>query len=247
VRPLVIAHRGNSAHRPENTLASFSSALEIGAELVELDVQMTCDGEVVVLHDPTVDRTTSGKGAIASLSLAAARELSAGYPSRFGAAFASERIPILAEALDLMRGRARVMIEIKPDAVGAHVDDGIEEKTLRIVRDCGVLEEVAILSFDGRALVRCRDLAPAVPRGKLFYRASIEVILASCEECGCRVAMPEKGMLSEEVARTIHQAGLELGVWVVDDPTELPMLLRLRPSGIASNDPGPIMAALAAD
>ena len=243
--PLVIAHRGNSAHCPENTLASFRSALEIGALFVELDVQLTADGQVVVLHDPTVDRTTDGHGPIASLSLSEARSLSAGYPARFGSAFATERIPTLREALELVRDRARVMIEIKPDAVGAHVDDGIEEQTLRIVRECGAAENVAILSFDRRALERCQALAPDIVRGQLFYRATPEEIVTACKATGCKVAMPEKGMLSDVVAAAIRSAGLELGVWVVDDPAELPALLRLSPFGIASNDPGALMAALA--
>ena len=82
--PLVIAHRGDSAHRPENTLASFASALEVGAELVEFDVQLTRDGHVVVIHDPTLDRTTTGRGDVRDLTLAEVRAVSAGYPSRFG-------------------------------------------------------------------------------------------------------------------------------------------------------------------
>ena len=242
--PIVIAHRGNSAHRPENTLASFASALEIGALFVELDVQLTADGQVVVLHDPTVDRTTDGHGPIASLSLSEARQLSAGYPRRFGSDFATERIPTLAEALDLVRGRARVMIEIKPDAVGANVDDGIEEQTLRIIRDRGAEANVAILSFDHRALERCRALEPDIVRGQLFYRAAAAEIVAACRASASKVAMPEKGMLSDEVVAAVRGAGLELGVWVVDDPAELPDLLRHAPFGIASNDPGPMMAAL---
>src|SRR5512145_1053572 len=121
---IVIAHRGNSAHFPENTLASFDSALEIGAEYVELDVQLTSDGEVVVLHDPTVDRTTDGHGPISDLTLAQARRLCAGCPSRFGSTFATERIPTLREVLELVRGRARVLVEIK--AGGARpLDDGV--------------------------------------------------------------------------------------------------------------------------
>src|SRR5262245_12792719 len=103
--PLVIAHRGDSAHRPENTLASFASALEVGADLVEFDVQLTQDGAVVVLHDPTLERTTNGRGDIRRMTLAEVRAVSAGYPSRFGTAYAGERIPTLAEALGLLRER----------------------------------------------------------------------------------------------------------------------------------------------
>ena len=91
IAPLVIAHRGDSAHRPENTLAAFAGALEVGAALVELDVQLTADGHVIVLHDPDLDRTTTGRGDVRRLTLADVRSVSAGYPDRFGSAYAGER------------------------------------------------------------------------------------------------------------------------------------------------------------
>ena len=108
--PLVIAHRGDSAHRPENTLASFAGALTTGAALVELDVQLTADGELVVIHDPLLERTTTGSGDVRRMTLAAVRAVSAGYPARFGDAWKGERVPTLAEALTLLRDRARVLI-----------------------------------------------------------------------------------------------------------------------------------------
>jgi len=91
--PLVIAHRGDSAHRPENTLASFASALEVGADLVEFDVQLTRDGAVVILHDAALERTTTGRGDVRQLTLAEVRVVSAGYPSRFGPAYAGSASP----------------------------------------------------------------------------------------------------------------------------------------------------------
>jgi glycerophosphoryl diester phosphodiesterase len=96
VPPLVIAHRGDSFARPENTLLSFASALEAGAALVEFDVQLTRDQQVVVIHDPTVERTTDGRGAVKDLTLAEIRRLSAGYPQRFGDAHRGERVPTFA-------------------------------------------------------------------------------------------------------------------------------------------------------
>ena len=110
--PLVIAHRGDSANRPENTLASFASALELGADFVEFDVQLTKDGHAVVIHDPTLERTTSGTGRLLDQTLAEIRKVSAGYPSRFGDAYRGERVPTLSEVLGLLRGRATAMIEI---------------------------------------------------------------------------------------------------------------------------------------
>ncbi len=132
--PLVIAHRGDSAHRPENTLASFASALELGASLVEFDVQLTSDGHAVVLHDPAVDRTTNGRGDVRQMKLAEVRALSAGYPERFGETWAGERVPTLAEVLGFLHGRVRVMIEIKKDSISDDEEGGIEARVIAEVR-----------------------------------------------------------------------------------------------------------------
>src|SRR2546427_13260436 len=111
--PLIIAHRGDSAHVPENTLAAFAAALEEGADLVEFDVQLTKDGQVAVIHDATVARTTTGLGRVRDLTLAAIRALSAGYPSRLADAHRGERIPAIAETLAMLKGRARGQAESK--------------------------------------------------------------------------------------------------------------------------------------
>ena len=132
--PLVIAHRGDSAHRPENTLASFASALEVGASLIEFDVQLTGDGHVVVIHDADVGRTTDGRGDVREMTLADVRALSAGYPEKFGDTWAGERIPTLAEVLSLLHGRARAMIEIKKDSVSDDDEGGIEAQVIAEVR-----------------------------------------------------------------------------------------------------------------
>jgi glycerophosphoryl diester phosphodiesterase len=240
---LVIAHRGDSAHRPENTLASFQSAVEIGAALVEFDVQLTRDGHVVVIHDPTVDRTTNGRGAVGAMTLAELRKLSAGYPSRFGSDYAGERIPTLTEALSFLRGRVRAMIEIKADSVNDDELGGIEARTIDEVRRQGMAADLALVSFDTRALRRCRDLAPEIVRGHLFAHA-LEGAVAACVEVGAQVMMPEKRFLSEEVRDRARSAGLKLATWVVDDPEELKALQRFDLYGVASNRPGVMLEAL---
>ena len=149
--PLIIAHRGDSAHRPENTLAAFASALELGAELVEMDIQLTRDGAVVVMHDPSVDRTTDGRGPLRDLTLREVRKLSAGYPVRFGSTFAGERVPTLGEALAFLRERARAMVEIKADSVTEDDEGGIEALTVAEVRKLGMEKDVALISFSRRA------------------------------------------------------------------------------------------------
>ena len=243
--PLVIAHRGDSAHRPENTLASFESALTLGAEFLELDVQLCRDGHAVVLHDGSLERTTDGHGAVGQASLAELKQLSAGYAQRFGASFAAERIPTLSEVLVLARGRARVMIEVKKESVSEQ-GQALEAKVVEVVRDLGMTGDVVLISFERRALLRFRTLAPEIRRGHLFYRATPGEVVAGALEVATDIVMPEKGMLSDELVAACHAAELKPATWVVDDPAELAALARFGLYGIGSNRPGALLAAIRA-
>lgn len=242
--PLIIAHRGDSAHRPENTLTAFSSALEVGAALVEFDVQLTRDRQVVVLHDATLDRTTTGTGPVGASSLPEVKAVSAGYPAVFGAAYTDERVPTLTEALTFLKGRSRVMLEIKTESVTADAQNGIEALTLAEIRRLGMERDVAIISFDRRALARCRERAPEIPRGHLFYRAEAGEMLLGCHEVAAEICMPEKGLLSDELSERVRAAGMKLATWVVDDPEELRALDRFLLFGVGSNRPAEMLAAL---
>jgi glycerophosphoryl diester phosphodiesterase len=243
--PLVIAHRGDSAHRPENTLASFAGALEVGAVLVELDVQLTADGHVVVIHDPTLDRTTGGRGDVRGKTLAEVRAVSAGYPDRFGTAFAGERVPLLSEALALLRERARVLVEIKTESVTEDVAGGIEARVVEEVRRGGMADEVALISFDHRAVLRLASLAPELTRGRLFGHTSADEVLAAARDAACEIVMPHKSQIDEDLAARVHAAGLQLATWVVDDPEELRQLARFGLYGVGSNRPGVLIDAIA--
>ncbi len=241
---LVIAHRGDSANRPENTLASFASALALGADFVEFDVQLTKDGHVVVIHDPTLERTTDGAGRIGDLTLAEVKRFSAGFPARFADAYRGERVPTLSETLGMLRDRATAMIEIKPDAVTADAEGGIEAHTIAEVRKAGMEKQSALISFSRTALLRCRDLAPEIARGHLFLRAEVGDVLAGARETASTVVLPEKGMLSVELRDRAREAGVKVATWVVDDPAELLALAPFDLYGIGSNRPGEMMDAI---
>jgi glycerophosphoryl diester phosphodiesterase len=242
--PLIIAHRGDSSHRPENTLAAFASALEIGAAFVEFDVHLTRDGEVVVIHDPTLGRTTNGRGAVRKLTLAEIRRFSAGYPTRFGETYAGERVPTLGEVLGLLRDRAQAMIEIKPEAVTDDAEGGVEAHVVEEVRKARMEKEVALISFERRALLRCRTLAPEILRGHLFDRGKAGDMLAGAREVGSELIMPEKRLLSDEVRDRAREAGVKVATWVVDDALELQQLMRFELYGVGSNRPGEMLEAL---
>ena len=241
----MIAHRGDSAHRPENTLAALAGALELGVSAVEIDVQLTRDGHVVVMHDPTLDRTTSGRGDVRALTLAEVRAVSAGYPSRFGDAYRGEHVPTLAEVLSLMRDRARTMIEIKKESVTDDATGGIEAHTVAEVRRLGMADTVALISFDQRAILRLRELAPEISRGRIFGRTTPDQVLAEAQASGSEVVLPHKSQLSDELVSRAKAAGIAIATWVVDEPEELKQLVRFDLYGIGSNRPGVLLDAIA--
>src|SRR5713101_598766 len=229
--PLVIAHRGDSAHRPENTLVAFAAGLETGAAIVEFDVHLTRDGEVVVIHDDTLERTTDGQGKVNQMSLAEIRRFSAGYPKRFGSAYARER--------------AHAMIEIKPEAVTEDAEGGIEAHVVEEVRRAGMEKDVALISFDRRALRRCHAFAPGILRGHLFHKAAtVGEMLEGAREVGSELIMPEKKLLSDELRDRAREAGIKVATWVVDDAEELRQLMRFELYGVGSNRPGEMLEAL---
>jgi glycerophosphoryl diester phosphodiesterase len=242
--PLVIAHRGDSSHVPENTLAAFAAGLETGAAIVEFDVHLTRDGEVVVIHDKTIDRTTDGHGEVKQMSLAEIRRFSAGYPSRFGKDYAGERVPTLGEALGLLRERAQAMIEIKPEAVTTDAEGGIEAHVIEEVRKAAMEKDVALISFDRRALRRCQAMAPGILRGHLFHKGAVGEMLEGAREVGSELVMPEKTLLSDELRDRAREAGIKVATWVVDDVEEFRRLMRFELYGIGSNRPGEMLEAL---
>jgi glycerophosphoryl diester phosphodiesterase len=243
--PLVIAHRGDSAHRPENTLAAFAGALELGASAVELDIQLTRDGHVIVIHDSSLERTTSGRGDVRQLTLAEVRAVSAGYPERFGSEWAGERVPTLAEALALLRDRARAMVEIKAESVTADEAGGVEALVVEEIRRAGMADKVALISFDQRAILRLRRLAPEISRGRIFGRTSADEMLADARATASEVVLPHKSQLSDALVARVHAAGIKLATWVVDEPEELRELARFNLYGVGSNRPGVLLEAIA--
>jgi glycerophosphoryl diester phosphodiesterase len=243
--PLVIAHRGDSAHRPENTLASFASALEVGAMVIELDVQLTADRQVVVIHDPTLDRTTDARGDVRARTLAELRPVSAGYPALFGDRWAGERISTLGEVLAFLRDRARVLVEIKTESVTADVEGGIEALTAAEIRRAGMAATAAVISFDQRAVVRLRSLAPDITRGRVYGRTSADEVIATAREAGCEIVMPHKSQVGEPFVSRARAAGLKVATWVVDEPAELRALARFGLYGVGSNRPGVLLDAIA--
>jgi glycerophosphoryl diester phosphodiesterase len=241
--PFLIAHRGASTVAPENTLLAFERALDAGAEVLECDVQMSRDGVAVVLHDPKVDRTTDGSGLARELAWEQIRRLDAGYPARFGDAFAGQRVPRLEELFELARGRASVFVEIKPEAL-ADADGSIEAGVVEAAGRTGMMDAVGVLSFAPRALQRVRRLAPGFPLGLVFRwwrrRRLVEETLAA--EADYLVAYTPRLLGAPEIVAQAHDAGLRVGAYVVDSPDLAQGLLQHGVDGIATNCVGDLLA-----
>ncbi len=232
--PLLIAHRGLSARHPENTISAFRAAIEAGAEMVELDVTLSSDGRVVVLHDATLERTTSGTGRPAEFPLATLKKLDAG--SWFAPGFTGEKIPTLAEVLDLVRGRCAVNIEIKAEAVSSSPEGGIEEKVIARVRERRMEEEVLVSSFDPTSITRVKKLAPAVMTAVLYGREIDFDPAALISRLSADGLNMKRLHVKSEIVRAVQRAGFFLCVYTVDDPKELAKLSDLGVNGIFTND-----------
>ncbi|MBX2992889.1 MAG: glycerophosphodiester phosphodiesterase [Bacteroidetes bacterium] len=164
--PLIVAHRGSSGVAPENTLAAFRQAIADGADMIELDVRMTKDFELVVLHDRSVNRTTNGKGKVRDLTLADLRSYDAG--SWFGRKFSGERIPSLREVIDILPHHVNLNIEVKTDGE-TRKRIAFEESLLLVIREKNFARRVLVSSFDHKFLRRYHALDPTMKIGALYF------------------------------------------------------------------------------
>jgi glycerophosphoryl diester phosphodiesterase len=229
---LKIAHRGASGRFPENTLRAFEAAIEAGAEMCELDVRLTRDGALVVIHDDTVDRTTNGTGEVRAMTLQKLKRLEAG--SKFGVQFANERIPTLEEVLALVGGRCGLNIEIKAP--------GVESKLCALIRTRAAA--MLVSCFDWQALVRVRSLAPEIPVGLLASRWPAR-LLGAASEMKAEAINPRFDMVTEELCAAAHKRGIRVYAWTVDAPDAMRKLIAYGVDGIVTNYPERIAHVMA--
>ena len=166
-RPRVFGHRGAMGHAPENTFASFERAIELGVDAIELDVHLTADGEVVVIHDAELHRTTDGDGLVGQKTLAELKTLDAGV--RFAPEFAGQRIPTLGEVLAWARGKCVLDVEIKG---GPWPYDGIEARVVDLIRRHEMVDQTIVISFHHPIVARVKALAPEIATGTLWSCAA---------------------------------------------------------------------------
>jgi glycerophosphoryl diester phosphodiesterase len=236
----VIAHRGFSAKAPENTLAAVRLAMEIGADMVEIDITVSSDGHVVVIHDETLERTTNGRGAVAEHSLAELRELDAG--SWFAPRYLGEPIPTLGEVLDLVRGRMLLNVEIKPEAVTL----GAPRLVAELIMERRMAAHVVVSSFAPAALDALRREAPEIRTASLYNDELHRGLTPRdiVEEVGATAFNIDHRSLSRETLASCRELGLPVSVYTVNDLTRMKELVAIGVDAIFTDRPDALIELL---
>jgi len=218
--PAIAAHRGGAALWPENSLTAFRGALALGVDLVELDVHQTRDGEVVVVHDPSLERTTTGHGALVAHA----------WPELAGVTVkgtAGEPLPRLPDVLALLRPTpVGLLLEIKTDAAGRPYP-GIEARVLAHVTAADLAARTTVMAFEWETLGRLRALSPTIRLTGLLAQRGIagvgglDAAAARLRALGANDLGIERTLLTPAAVRAARAAGLTIGVWTVNDPDEL--------------------------
>ncbi len=233
---LIIAHRGASSYAPENTIAAFDLALQMGASHLELDVHLTRDDHLVVIHDDTVDRTTNSTGPVAGQTLAALQTLDAG--AWFGETCAGARIPTLAEVLVRYQGRAHLHIELKGHT--AH----LPQRTVDLVRAHGMAQHVTFTSFQHTHLQTMRAYAPELPTGWLVGEIS-DAVIAQAHALGCTQLCPRAPLVTPEIVQRLHAERFRVRAWGVANEALMRQVVEAGADGMTVNFPDKLLAYMA--
>lgn len=240
----LIAHRGASGHAPENTLVAVRRAMEMRAEMVEVDILLSKDGTPVLLHDSSLDRTTSGTGLVNEYTLSELKQFDAG--SWFGETFEGERIPTVEELLELCKGRMAVNLEIKTQAVTDTTEGGVVEKVVDLVRKHGMERNVIFSSFDPRAIVQLKAIAPDIAGAILYdqrlYEGRHPVDIVS--ELGADVFNCHWRQVRPALVDSLHSAGIPINVYTVNADTLMHQMLDYGVDGIFTDFPDVLLQVL---
>lgn len=230
------AHRGASGHAPENTLAAFRLALDMGAEMCELDVQQTVDNRLAVIHDDTLNRTTNGKGNLWENTLAELQHYDAG--SWFDPGFAGEKLPALEDVIALARGRMKLNIEVK---MHGH-ERQIAPLVIEAIRRENFADECVVTSFDWKVAEEIKALAPEIKVGYIFgwQEFSPEVFAGPVDLLSTHYSLVNADFLSRA-----HTSGKKVHVWTVNYKWLMRRLLKLGVSGIITNYPDRLREVIA--
>lgn len=239
--PVIFAHRGASAHAPENTLPAFELALRHGADGVELDAKLSRDGQVVVIHDPTLERTTDGSGRVNRHSLADLRTLDAG--AFFSVEFRGTKIPTLEEVFETVGRRAIINVELTNYSTPR---DPLVEKVCALISKHAMQDHILFSSFLTSNLTRAARLLPEVPRGLLAlggwlgaWARSFGFVFGDYQ-----ALHPHISNAGPEQVRRVHRLRRRIHVWTANTPEAVQRLHEWGVDGIFSDDPQMAVRAL---
>lgn len=232
MRPLIFAHRGASGYAPENTLEAFELAAHQGADGIELDVHMTCDGELVVAHDETIDRVANGDGLIREMSLSALKRLRF---NRLFPEYKNARMPTLREVYEWI---APTGLRINCELKNSYIDyPGLEAACIELASAMGVSGRVLYSSFNHHSLLRLKQIDPQAPCGMLYEASLIEPWNYAARH-GMDALHPHFSELNiPGEAENAHRLGLSLNVWTVNDERDLAFAFAKGADGVITNCP----------
>ncbi|MFD0712354.1 glycerophosphodiester phosphodiesterase [Paenibacillus sp. GCM10027626] len=231
-KPLVIAHRGCAGEAPENTLAAFKLAMEQGCDAIELDVHFSKDGEIIVCHDHTIDRTSDGSGAIHELTVQEIQQADAGR--WFDERYAGERIPLLSEVFELVPPSIMINVEVKD----LHGEAG-ERRLVQFLRETNRVQHVVISSFNHELLVRLKQQEPELKIGMLYHQ-QVESHHGLAEQLGAPVFSlhPDFKLLDKAAVADAVDRGLEVYAWTVNSEEDMKLVVGLGVTGVITDFPG---------
>ncbi|OMP68378.1 glycerophosphodiester phosphodiesterase [Domibacillus epiphyticus] len=222
--PVIFAHRGASGTHPENTMAAFEAAAKLGAGGIELDVQVTKDGEIVIIHDETVNRTTNGQGFIQRMTYKEVAGLDAG--SWFDTTFAGEKVPTLDEFFTWASGNElQINIELKTNKVPYH---GIEQKVLELIEDYRMRGRVIISSFNLDSVRRVIELDPYIAVAGLVWRIPREAVM-NAKKLGLTALHTQVSFALSEYGKAAVNSGILLRLYTINEKREW---MRVKESGM---------------
>ncbi len=224
---LNIAHRGASGTFPENTVSAFRAAIDAGADMCELDVQLSRDGAIVVIHDDTVERTTDGKGEVAELTLEELRRLDAGAKFKDGP-FKGARIPTLDEVFAVTSGKCGLNIELKAD--------GLEHQVAQIMQARNALGDSIVSSFNWEYLKKIQQLHFNIRVGLLAEEKPVDLMMNAVAMRAYSIN-PRWDMVTSDLCKAAHERGLKLYTWTVDADSRMRALIESGVDGIMTNYP----------
>lgn len=231
-----IAHRGATGYAPENTIAAFDKAIEMKADYIEMDIQRTKDGELVIIHDTSVDRTTDGTGYIKDLTSNQLRDLDAG--SWKGDEFAGEKIPTFDEILDKYHGKIGILLELKAPELYPGIEESIAQELKDRNLDKPQNEKMIIQSFNFESMKKMNTLLPNVPIGVLTG-SKAHTTPQALEEFSSYADYfnPSYGLITEDLVNQVHSQGMKISSWTVRSQESADFLLEMKVDGIITDYP----------